>query len=107
MSDLSRNQILELALQVGAEDIGPYWTAFETRLGIMVFADSKEDAVNRLRTAIDFTINSIIDGEESNLRHLQAYLKRYDVKYIARDNDRPSWVLKFTLDPEATLVGTG
>ena len=130
MNDLNRNQILGLALRVGTQDIGPHWVAFEKRLGIMVFADSKDAAVARLRMAVDFTMDNIIDGEPANLHYLQSYLEKHGVEYVAKDdrpndakymvegvnfNDAeyvakdsgPSWVVQYTVDPEETFVATG
>ena len=74
MNNLNRNKILKLALRVGAEEIGPHWVAFEKRLGIMVFADSKDDAVARLQVAVDFAMGNIVDGNEANLCYLESYL---------------------------------
>ena len=106
MNDLNRNQILEPALRVGTADTGPHWTAFEKRLGIMVFADSKEDAVDRLKKAVNFTMSNIISGDKANVRHVESYLKKCGVEYTTMD-DAPSWVLQLTLDPEETLFATG
>ncbi len=105
MANLKRNQILELDLRVGVQDTGPHWMAFEKGLGIMVFADNKEDAVKRLRVAVDFTMDNITDRNEDGLTYLQSYLDKHGVEYTTRDDER-RWVVHLTVDTEETLVAT-
>ena len=76
---------LQLQLRVGSRDIGPHWLAFEQRLGIAVFADSRDAAETRLRSAVDFTLGNIDDGTSEGRQSLFNYLEKHGVEYSVED----------------------
>lgn len=80
MSDIQPGQYLNLSLHVGTQDLGPWWMAFEQRTGIVVFEDSEDAAVERLKKALDLVLDSF-GNTEADLRALEDYLNRRGVQY--------------------------
>ena len=48
-------------LRVHTQNLGPRWFAFETQTGILVFADTEEQAVERLQDTVSLTLDSIAE----------------------------------------------
>ena len=50
-----------LDLRVHTQNLGGRWLAFETQTGILVFADTEEQAIDRLQDTVSLTLDSIAE----------------------------------------------
>ena len=63
-------------LCVHTEDTGSHWLAIETRLGILVFADTQLAAIDRLKNTITLVLNDLSQYGQGEVR---SYLQSHNV----------------------------
>ena len=63
-------------LRVNTENMGSHWLAFETRLGILVFANTQLSAIDRLKNTITLVLNDLSKYGQAQVSN---YLNNHDV----------------------------
>ena len=99
-------RIVKMDLQVGTHDLGPHWMAFEPRLGLAVFHQTEEGAVQRLSEAVDFTFDSISGGTTEGQGVLQQYLDNHGVEYNVVESQTGRSIM-FSKEPNLEFAYAG
>ena len=75
------NAVFKMNLQVKTQDLGEYWAASAQQLGITVFADTEDAALDRMGTAIHFLVTNAVDGSKEGAEQFKEYLSLRKVQY--------------------------